>query len=114
MNKLEIIIKAMDEKLAENITAIDMQAVSPLFDAFIICSAGNDRLLQAIQDNIEEKCEEQGIYVNTIEGKKKSKWVLMDYGDIIIHIFQPQEREAYSLEKLWADMPRIDITEYLQ
>ncbi|MFV0396291.1 MAG: ribosome silencing factor [Coprobacillaceae bacterium] len=114
MNKVEIIVKAMDEKLGDNIVAIDMQMASPIFDTFIVCTASNERLMQAVRDNIEEKCEEQEIFVKKIEGSKASKWLLMDYGDVVVHIFETEERNAYNLEKLWSDMPRLDIKEYLK
>ena len=114
MNKLETMITAMNEKMAENITAINMQEVNPFYDTFIIATAKNDRLLQAIRDNIKEKCESENIAIKRIEGKGESPWILMDYGDIVIHLFLDEERKIYNLEKLWADMPRIDISSYLQ
>lgn len=114
MNKVEIIVKALDEKMAENIVALDMTMASPIFDTFILCTASNERLMQAIRDNVEDKLEEQGISVKKIEGLRNSKWLLMDYGDIIVHIFEGEERNSYNLEKLWSDMPRIDIEGYLK
>lgn len=114
MNKIEIIVKALDEKLAENIVALDMTMASPIFDTFILCTASNERLMQAIRDNVEEKLEEQGVFVKKIEGLRNSKWLLMDYGDIIVHIFEGEERNSYNLEKLWSDMPHIDIEGYLK
>lgn len=113
MEKLEIIVKALDEKIADDIVAIDMQLASPIFDTFILCTASNERLLQAIRDNVEERCEEKGIFVKKIEGLRNSKWILMDYGDIVVHIFDASERESYNLEKLWSDMPVIDISGFL-
>lgn len=113
MEKLEIIIKALDEKIADDIIAIDMQLASPIFDTFVLCTASNERLLQAIRDNVEERCEENGIFVKKIEGIRNSKWILMDYGDIVVHIFDASERESYNLEKLWGDMPILDISAYL-
>lgn len=114
MNKLEIIVKALDEKLATDLVAMDMKLVSPIFDTFVLCSASNERMMRSLQDNVEEKMEEHGYHVRKIEGIKGSKWVLMDYGDIIVHIFEKEEREVYNLEKLWTDMPRIDIEGFLR
>ncbi len=113
MKKLEIIIKALNDKMGENIVAINMEEVSPIFDTFVLCTASNERLMQAIKDNVELEMEKNGYYVKQIEGIRKSQWLLMDYGDIIIHIFDKGERELYNLEKLWGDLPRIDIEEYL-
>lgn len=109
MDKLEIIVKALDEKLGYDIVAIDMQQASPLFDAFVICSAKNERQLQAIKDEVEDKMNENGVDVKRIEGHKDSKWILMDYNDVVIHIFVADERVKYNLEKLWSDMPKINI-----
>lgn len=113
MNKLEIIVKALDDKLAENIMAIDMSQASPIFDTFVLCTAANQRLMQALSDNVEEQCAKEGYFVKHIEGLRDSKWLLMDFGDIIVHIFEGDERRAYNLEKLWADMPRIEIEDFL-
>lgn len=114
MNKLEIIVKALDDKLARDIVAIDMQLASPIFDTFVICSADNDRLMNALRDSVEDHMEENGYTVKSIEGRRNSKWLLMDYGDIVVHIFNQEERDSYNLEKLWSDMPRIDISGYLK
>jgi len=113
MNKLELIIKALSEKQAQDIVAMDMEQVSPMFDTFVICSVSNIRLMQAIIDHVEEKLEEHGIFAKNIEGKKDSHWILLDYGDIVIHVFEEEERNKYLLEKLWSDVPHIDIASYL-
>ncbi len=113
MNKLETIVKALDDRLAENIVAIDMSQASPIFDTFVLCTASNQRLMQAICDRVEEQCAKEGYFVQHIEGLRDSKWLLMDFGDIIVHIFEGDERRAYNLEKLWADMPRIEIEDFL-
>lgn len=113
MNKLECVIKAMDDKLATNIVAIDMTLSSPMFDTFVICSASNVRLMHAIKENIKEECYYNDYDVKRIEGSQDSNWVLVDLGDIVCHIFNKDERNAYDLEKLWGDLPRIDISEYL-
>ncbi|MCD8027546.1 MAG: ribosome silencing factor [Erysipelotrichaceae bacterium] len=114
MSELEVIVKAMDDKLATNIVAIDMAEVSPLFDTFVLCSASNERLMNAIKDNIKEQCEINDIEIKSIEGLRNSKWLLIDCGDVVCHIFQEEERKSYNLEKLWGDMPRIDIEDMLQ
>lgn len=114
MNKLKVIVKALDDKLGEDIVAIDMQLASPVFDTFVICSAANERLMNALRDSVEDKCHEYGYEVKKIEGLRNSKWLLMDYGDIIVHIFEGDERQNYNLEKLWSDMPRIDVSGYLK
>lgn len=109
MTKLECVVKAMDDKLATNITAIDMRDVSPMFDTFVLCTASNEILMQAITDNIQDECAKNHYEVKSIEGLRNSKWILIDLGDIVCHIFEAAERESYNLEKLWGDMPRINI-----
>lgn len=109
MTKLECVIKAMDDKLANHIVAIDMRDASPIFDTFVLCTASNERLMQAIKQNIKDECELNGYDVKSIEGLRNSKWLLIDLGDIVCHIFDASERENYNLEKLWGDMPRIDV-----
>lgn len=113
MNKLELIVRTLDNKLGKDITAINMELISPIYDTFVICSAANERMIQSLRDNVEDELAKEGYFVRKIEGNKTSKWVLMDYGDIIVHIFDSEERKNYNLEKLWADMPRINIEEYL-
>lgn len=112
MEKLECIVRAMNDKLATNIVAIDMRETSPLFDYFVLCTGSNQRLLNAIKDNVEEQCELNGYEVKAIEGLRNSQWILMDLGDIVVHIFEGEARDNYNLEKLWGDMPRVDISEY--
>ncbi len=113
MDKIEIIVKALSDKLGKNIVAIDMQQASPIFDTFILCTGTNERLMQALRDSVEEQMDKAGYEVKHIEGLRDSKWILMDYGDVVVHIFEEEERGAYNLEKLWGDLPRIQVEQYL-
>lgn len=114
MDKLKTIVQALDEKLAHDIVILDMSLNSPICDYFVIATAQNERLMQALKDNVEEKCELNGYELKNIEGLKKSKWLLMDYSDIVIHIFDAEERKNYNIEKLWSDMPRLNVEELLK
>lgn len=113
MDRVGIIVKALSDKLGKNIVAIDMREASPIFDTFILCTGTNERLMQALRDNVEDEMEKAGHTVKHVEGLRDSKWLLMDYGDIVVHIFEEGERGAYNLEKLWGDMPRIRVDEFL-
>lgn len=113
MTKVECIVKAMNDKLAQDIVAINMENASPLYDTFILCTASNKRLLNAIQDNVVDQCEKNGFEIKSIEGRGNAEWILIDAGDVICHIFSEKARKEYNLEKLWSDMPTIDIKEYL-
>lgn len=109
MDKLECVVKAMDDKLATHIVAINMMEASPLFDTFVLCTADNERLMKAIVQNIKDECALNGFDVKSVEGLRDSKWMLIDLGDIVCHVFETNERASYNLDKLWGDLPRIDI-----
>ena len=111
MDKLKTIVKVLEEKLAEDIVVIDMSIDSPICDYFVIASASNERLLLALKDHIEEACDKEGYFVKNIEGRKNSKWILMDYGDIIIHIFSKEDRLFYDLERTWRDGKVVDVSD---
>ncbi|MBF8807780.1 MAG: ribosome silencing factor [Enterococcus lacertideformus] len=106
-------MKAADSKRAEDIIALDVRNVSLLADYFMICSANSERQLNAITEEIIDKEEESHYEVKRIEGKEGGKWILIDLGDVIIHVFYAPERAFYNLEKLWSDAPLVDLNEWL-
>ncbi|MEG0373138.1 MULTISPECIES: ribosome silencing factor [Enterococcus] len=110
---LEIAVKAADSKRAVDIVALDVTQVSLLADYFMICSANSDRQINAIVDEIIDKEEEAQVEVKRVEGKDGGKWVLIDLGDLIVHVFSPSEREFYNLEKLWSDAPLENIEAWI-
>lgn len=110
---LETIIKAADSKKAEDIVALEMQEVSLLADYFVVLTGHSQRQIGAIIDAIEEAMEAAGIRVKKIEGQKASSWILMDYGDIVVNAFMPEERELYQLEKLWSQAPIVDLSDWI-
>ncbi|OJG73885.1 ribosome-associated protein IOJAP [Enterococcus quebecensis] len=91
-----------------------MREISLLADYFMICQATSERQINAIVEEIIEKEEEAKIEVKRIEGKDAGKWVLIDLGDIIVHVFQSSERAFYNLEKLWSDAPMIDLHAWVE
>ena len=101
--------KAADEIKAVDILIMDMQDVTIITDYFVICTGRSGIQVQAIADRIEEKTEEAGIRVNHREGYQEAKWVLMDYGAIIVHVFQEEDRAFFDLERLWADAPTYSL-----
>lgn len=111
--KLEIVVKAADERLAQEIMALDVSQLSPLADYFVIMHARNERQLGAIVDGIVEKCAKQGVPVKNTEGKDGGKWVLIDIYDIVVHVFYYSERTHYNLEKVWIDAPTVDVSKWL-
>ncbi len=93
------------DKKANDILLLNMDGISPVTDYFIICSASNTTLVKAIADNIEDKMAEAKILPMHKEGYAEGKWILMDYGYCVVHVFLEEERNFYNLEQLWADAP---------
>ncbi|RME00088.1 MAG: ribosome silencing factor [Deltaproteobacteria bacterium] len=103
------------EKKAEDIVVLDMQSVSSSYtDYCMICSGNSTRQVQAIADSIELNLKREGIYPLGIEGYNVGEWVLVDYGDVVVHIFLAENRRYYDLEGLWADRPRIDFSREIE
>jgi ribosome-associated protein len=90
-------------KKAENISVLDIREVSILADYFVICSGNSTTQVKSITDEIRDKMQEAGYTLDHVEGYKEEKWVLLDYGDVVVHVFHSREREFYNLEKLWGD-----------
>ncbi|OQX94887.1 ribosome silencing factor [candidate division KSB1 bacterium 4572_119] len=91
------------EKKAEDVVILDLKKITTVTDYFLICSADSEHQVKAISDNIIEKLKEKNINIWRTEGFESSNWVILDLVDIVIHIFKPDAREFYSLEKLWGD-----------
>lgn len=99
-----LIMDAISDKKGEDIVMLDLQVVSPIADYFVIATGTNERQLNAISDNIREKVKEATQQIpNRQEGQGPTGWVLMDYGDVVVHLFSSQLRSYYELESLWAD-----------
>ena len=99
----EKICKAASGKKAEEIIIMDMRGLMFSTDYFVICSAATSTQVRAIADNIEEELDKDEIHFSHKEGYHEGEWVLMDYGDVVAHIFKTENREYYALEKLWGD-----------
>ena len=110
---LEVVVKAADSKRAEDIVALDVRQVSLLADYFVIMQAGSERQVKALADIIEEKAEEAGADLRDIEGKAGANWILLDLGDVVVHVFKEETRRFYNLEKLWSEAPMVDLTNWI-
>lgn len=106
---LKIAVKAADDKRAEDILALNMKGISLIADYFIICHGNSDKQVQAIAREMKEKANENGYDVKRIEGFDEARWVLIDLGDVVAHVFHREERSYYNLERLWGDAPLEDI-----
>jgi len=102
-------INAALEKKAKDIIILDVKGISSFTDYMIICSGSSDRQVQAITASIEKDLKKSGVLPLGIEGEKFGQWVLMDYGDVIVHIFYEPTREFYDIERLWSDVPRMEV-----
>lgn len=101
--KLDIIKKAIDDKLGYDTEIIDISEKTSFADYFVITGAGNVNQLQAIADNVEYEMDKAGFELKNPQAKKSSEWLLLDFGDVIVHIFEAAARKHYDLERLWKD-----------
>ena len=105
-------IKAIEDKKGNDIRVIDIQNVSVIADYFVIASGNNRNQVQTMADNVEEVLGRAGYEPRQLEGYNTATWILMDYNDIIIHIFSEEDRLFYDLERIWRDGKTIDIEEF--
>jgi ribosome-associated protein len=103
--------EAASDKLADNIIAFDVSDQLIITDAFVLCSAPNDRQVRSIVDAVEERLRAAGAKPVRREGERDGRWVLLDYGDIVVHVQHEEERLYYSLERIWRDCPVIPLPE---
>ena len=101
--KAGLIYDAHEDKKGNHICVLSIEGLSIMTDCFVIADGENTNQIQAMADSVEEALGRQGITVTTIEGQAASGWILMDYGDIIVHIFEKSMRSFYDLERLWRD-----------
>lgn len=104
---LRIAAAAAKEKLAEDVVALDVTEPFALAEVFLIVSARNERQAQAIADEIEDQLAKLKIKARFREGRETGRWILLDFGDLVVHVMHEQEREYYSLERLWRDCPVV-------
>jgi len=106
-----IAYRALEDKKAENIRVIDIEQVSVIADYFLIASGSNRNQVQALAENVEEQLYKAGYEKKQTEGYTQGNWILLDYGDIVIHIFDHENRLFYDLERIWKDGNDIDAKE---
>lgn len=102
-------VRAAESKKATDITVLDLTGITSFTDHFIICTGSNSRQIQAIADEIHLKLKDRGELPLSVEGYNQAEWVLLDYGDFLVHIFSPKSREYYALERLWRNAKSIEF-----
>jgi ribosome-associated protein len=107
----KIAYNALDDKKGVNISIIDISEISTIADYFIIAGGNNENQVKALADNVEEQLYKAECTPNHIEGYSNANWILMDFNDIIIHVFNEEDRLFYDLERIWRDGKQINITD---
>lgn len=108
----KLAIAALEDKKAEDIRVIDISEVSVIADYFIIAGGSNRSQIQALCDNVREKLGRAGYLEKQVEGYDTANWILMDFGDVIVHIFDKENRLLYDLERIWRDGKQVDTAEF--
>ena len=109
---IKTVIDALEDKKAENIKIINIGNISSVADYFIITNGNNKSQVQALADNVAEKLAHEGIHAKQTEGYNSANWILMDYTDFVIHIFDKESRPFYDLERIWRDGTAVEVSEF--
>jgi len=104
---LQLAAVAADSKAGEDLVALDVSGPLPLTDIFLLASGNSERNVTAISDAVEDALNDAGIKTLRREGKEQGRWVLLDFGDIVVHVFHQEDRQYYALERLWRDCPVV-------
>jgi len=112
--KIEEIVKAIDSKNGMDIEVLDISKLTSEMEVFIIATGSSDRNTMAIADEVEYRLKKIDLLPSHKEGYRSGNWILLDYGDIVVHIFKPEDRMFYSLEKLWSGSTRLDVDSLLE
>ncbi len=108
-----LLAKAMDSKKGKDIRVLETDGVTNLADYFVLCSGSSAPQLKALADAGEKAMKENGILPHHVEGHRGGTWILQDYGDVVVHVFDKEARAFYDLDRLWADAKTIDLTDVL-
>jgi ribosome-associated protein len=101
---------AAEDKKAKEVVVLDIRGLSVIADYFVICSGNSNKQVQAIANAILDRLAEKQVPLRGMEGYDDGRWILLDFGDVVVHVFRQEEREFYNLERLWGDAPQLDLT----
>jgi ribosome-associated protein len=113
-DSLKIAVNAADDKKASDLVILDISKIASFATYFFLCTGDSSRQMQAIADEIEKRLRAQGIRPSHLEGYQNSEWILLDYGDLVVHIFSKTARVYYDLERLWRDGKKLDASLYIE
>lgn len=116
MTPRELAIKIanmLDNKKARDLTVIEVTEVTQIADYFVICTGNSSTQVKAFADEVEFKLKQEGITPDHVEGHQSRSWIVLDYGCVLVHVFDEEARDFYDLERLWADGERVDSEEYM-
>ena len=102
-------VRAAEDRKATDVVVLDLRKAAGFTDFFVLCSGGNSRQIRAIADSVMAALADEGVKPSHVEGYDRSEWVLLDYFDFIVHVFQPETRLFYGLERLWGSAERIEV-----
>lgn len=106
---LEAVVDGIEDKKAHDVIALDLQGVSLIADYFVICTGKSDTQVLAISNEVKKVAHKLGLPIKGIEGEQTARWVLVDIGDVVVHIFHHEEREYYNIEKIWTDAKVVNL-----
>ena len=107
--KAEAIAKVLRDKKGMDVAVIDISPKASFADFFVLASGGSDRQVAALVESVEDLMEPQGVFPKSVEGRKTSGWILMDYGDVVVNVMTPEMREKYNIERIWGDCELTEV-----
>ncbi|OXM86161.1 ribosome silencing factor [Paenibacillus rigui] len=105
---MSLVVDAADDKKAMNLITLNLQGISMIADYFVICHGNSETQVQAIATEVRKRAEEHGAQVRGMEGMDTARWVLVDLGDVVVHVFHRDDREYYNIERLWSDAKVVE------
>ena len=111
LEQARAIVKVIDSKKGKDIKLVEIKNLSSLGDYFVIASASSNTQVKAIADEVEEEMTKLGFEPNKVEGRQSAQWILLDYYDVMVHVYLEEARNFYNLERLWCDAPQVDISD---
>lgn len=117
MNSEELmrkIVSVLSKRKTENIKVLNISSLTTIADYFVICNGNSSTQIKSLADEVEEKMKEENIDLYSKEGFSDASWILLDYSTVVVHIFNPEQRDFYSIESLWSDAAEVDVSDIIE